>query len=93
MLFQEYYYNRYRQLRKNVRSLLVENDIQTARTILNSIVVENDRYYQTTISRNDVTAKIDNSSLHHAQDHLEAFTIDSNQTIQKDATMKALEET
>ena len=29
MLFQEYYYNRYRQLRKNVRSLLVENDIQT----------------------------------------------------------------
>lgn len=90
VLFYNYYY-RYKQARKTVKDLVIANDFQNAKTLLDSYVAEHDNYTTSrNITVNDSTfTGIDNMSLHHGQDHLDAAATDS---LQKQATINALNE-
>jgi len=64
-----------------IKEIVNTDDIVTAKNLLDTIIIEHD-----TISDPE-----ENSSLHHAQDHLNALD-STGQTNQKDATVRALEE-
>ena len=72
----------YRSYRFRIKEIL-NTDTNTAKSLLDSAVIEHD-----TIANNDIE---ENKTLHHAQDHLNAF-INTGQTQQKVRTTRALEE-
>ena len=80
LLFYNYFY-RYRAFRKKIKGILDIDTIE-AKNMLDQIIIEHDVL-------NDPE---ESSHLHHAQDHLNAFQHDTNQEIQKDATINALDE-
>lgn len=81
--------------RQIVKTLVENNNISEAKTILDTAIIEHDNYI---ISRNientgDTFTSVDNLSLHHGQDHLNSFIDSTGQQIhQKDATIDALNE-
>jgi hypothetical protein len=84
------YYYRNRDQRKYIKNLVQLDDFSNAQTKLAQVILQDDNYIQ---SKNVTTefAINDNSSLHHAQDHLDSFQI-TNTSEQKDATIRALDE-
>lgn len=92
VFFYTYYY-KYTQARKTVKDLVIDDNIQNAKNLLDSYTAEHDNYTSTrNIIVNDSTfTGIDNMSMHHGQDHLDAYQ-SSNQQAQKTATINALSE-
>lgn len=85
-----YHYLGYKTNREEIKNIIsIDNNIAAATTKLNNLILEHDTYKQT--YNDDATINLDNSSLHHAQDHLNAFN-NSNQDKQKTATTDALGE-
>ena len=72
----------YRAYRSRINETLV-NDTVAAKTLLDEIITEHD-----IVAINDPE---ENSHLHHARDHLNAFQ-NTDQQVQKDATTRALDE-
>lgn len=88
------YYHRYREYKRQIKNLLNGgNNSQEAKTKLDLAVIENDNYIASRGIINDGSTftSVDNLSLHHAQDHLNAFE-QTNEIQQKDATINALDE-
>ena len=85
------YYYRYRQARKSVKDLVLVDNFNTAKTLLDNYKQQHDNYIQSgNISlENESFTAIDNLSIHHASDHLE---VAENNPIQKQATIDALDE-
>lgn len=88
-LYYNYYY-RYRDVRKNIKQDLINNDISGAKIKLDQYIIENDNYINNNnIPNTGITfTSIDNLSLHHAKDHI----IFANIPEQKQATQDALSE-
>lgn len=83
------YYYRYKQSRKVARDLLQNNDIATAKSLLNSTLTEHDNYMNVNGIPNDginFTSK-DNRSLRHGKLHSETSDVEVNQ---KQAAIDAL---
>lgn len=70
------------------------DNITEAQTKINAAITEHDNYITNNNITNDGTTftSVDNLSLHHAKNHLDAFEQHPEQTNQKDATIRALEE-
>ena len=83
-----YYYYRNRQQRKLVKTLIENNNIEDASSLLDSTISEHDSYYENVTNSEFTDA--DNKSIHHAKDHLDSFK-NSNQETQKEATTRALD--
>lgn len=80
----------FRAHREEVKNIIeVDNNIEEASNKLSAIITEHDSYKET--FSDDSTINLDNLSLHHAKDHLDAFQ--ETATIeQKEAATKALDE-
>lgn len=93
VLLHNYYYRgkSHKQLVKNL--IIIDNNINAAKTKLESIITEHDNYISNKGIVNDGNnfTSVDNLQLHHAKEHLDSF-VASNQETQKTATIRALEE-
>lgn len=80
----------YKLHREEIKNLVTNDNLTSAQNILQAKIQESDTFV-TTVASDDNTAILDNLSLHHAKDHLDAFQ-NSNQIQQKNATTTALGE-
>lgn len=93
LLLHNYYY-RGKSQRKIIRDLVSTDNIAEAQTRLNAAITEHDNYITSSNIPNtgDTFTSVDNLSLHHCKDHLDAFQNDITQEIQKEAATNALDE-
>lgn len=83
-----YHHLGYKPNREEIKKIIeVDNNITEAKTLIENLITEHDELKNT--YNDDETIMIDNSSLHHAKDHLQYADV---QIQQKDATIKALDE-
>lgn len=81
----------YKPHREEIKNIIeIDNNIEEASIILNDLIAEHDSYKES--FSDDETISLDNLSLHHAKDHLEAFQ-ETTAVEQKEATTRALDET
>ena len=83
------YYYKYKAVRNNLKDLVTNDNLEEATTKISQYLVEHDNYIEN-VTNSDFT-KTDNSSLHHAKDHLNAYTMTSD-PFQKNRTIRALDE-
>jgi len=86
-----YYYYRYKDFRKVAKNLLQNNDIATAKTILNSTLIEHDNYMNNNGIPNDGNnfTSMDNKTIRHGKLHSETSDLEPSQ---KQAAIDALNE-
>ena len=84
------YFFRYKEFRKQIKSLVELNDTITAKSLIDAVILEHDNYIllNNIETSGDNFTSVDNLSLHHARDHLNFI----EQQNQKDAVTKALVE-
>lgn len=79
----------YRTYRQSIKDKVILGDFTGAQNILSEIVAENDQYLIDSGITNEGVELDENSSLHHALDHV---AVSENNTVQQQATIDALNE-